>query len=202
MATSDRTTDRRRQIIDAALEVFSTKGFHKATNHDIAEAAGGISPGLIYWYFKDKQDLFVSVVQERVAIFQLIEHSNQVMDLPPREGLALIARTYLSIFRTPSHVALFRVLISEVIRFPEIGAMFYRHAGQHFIGLLNHYLDHQVQRGALRPHNTMIAARSFLGMLVVQVIAREVFRQSEAIATSDEDLIGTIVDIFVHGLEP
>ena len=36
--------DRRQQIIEAALKVFSTKGYHKATNKDIAQAAGGISP--------------------------------------------------------------------------------------------------------------------------------------------------------------
>nr|MDQ2998168.1 TetR/AcrR family transcriptional regulator [Chloroflexota bacterium] len=41
-------SDRRQQIIAAALKVFSIKGFHKATNKDIAQAAGGISPGLIY----------------------------------------------------------------------------------------------------------------------------------------------------------
>ena len=54
--------DRRTQILEAALEVFSTKGFHKATNKDIASAAGGMSPGLIYHYFKDKEDLFISLV--------------------------------------------------------------------------------------------------------------------------------------------
>ena len=40
--------ERRQQIIDGALEVFSEKGFEKATNKDIAEAAGIGSPGLIY----------------------------------------------------------------------------------------------------------------------------------------------------------
>ena len=62
-------SDRRNQILEAALRVFGTKGFHKATNKDIAEAAGGISPGLIYWYFKDKEDLFLSIIRERAARF-------------------------------------------------------------------------------------------------------------------------------------
>nr|MCR5661372.1 TetR family transcriptional regulator [bacterium] len=43
---------RREQIIQAALKVFSEKGFLAATNKDIA-AAAGIAPGLIYHYFKD-----------------------------------------------------------------------------------------------------------------------------------------------------
>src|SRR5919205_3725859 len=105
--------DRRQQIMEAALKVFSTKGFHKATNKDIAQAAGGISPGLIYWYFKDKEDLFLSIIRERAAIFQLAEHPERVMDMPVREGLALIGRTYLSVFKVPGNVAIIRIMVGE-----------------------------------------------------------------------------------------
>src|SRR5439155_10996650 len=112
--------DRRQQIIEAALKVFSTKGFHKATNKDIAQAAGGISPGLIYWYFKDKQDLFLSIFRERAAIFDLAEHPEQLMELPVREGLTLIGQSYLAIFRVPGNAALFRMLFGEALRFPQI----------------------------------------------------------------------------------
>src|SRR5204862_7321414 len=99
MAKNDdrETADRRQQIIEAALRVFSTKGFHKATNKDIADAAGGISPGLLYWYFKDKQDLFLSLFHERAALVDLTQHPEQLMELPVREGLTLTGRSYLAI---------------------------------------------------------------------------------------------------------
>ena len=76
MANSEEqeNVDRRQQILEAALKVFSVKGFHKATNKDIAQAAGGISPGLIYWYFKDKEDLFLSLIRERGTVFDLADH--------------------------------------------------------------------------------------------------------------------------------
>ena len=48
--------ERREQIIEAATFVFSRKGFQAATNKEIA-AEAGIAPGLIYHYFKDRQDL-------------------------------------------------------------------------------------------------------------------------------------------------
>ncbi len=56
---------RRQQIIDGALVVFAEKGFEKATNQDIAEAAGIGSPGLIYHYFESKADLLRQVVASR-----------------------------------------------------------------------------------------------------------------------------------------
>jgi AcrR family transcriptional regulator len=180
--------------------VFSTKGFHKATNKDIAEAAGGISPGLIYWYFKDKEDLFVSIIRERAAIFELAEHPERVMELPPREGLALIGRTYLSVFRVPGNVAVFRILIGEAIRFPQIAELFLKLAGRRLLDFLSNYLQHQVDLGRLRPHDTMIAGRSFLGMFVVNIITREILRQPEVLGLPDERIVETNVDIFLNGL--
>ena len=192
--------DRRQQIIEAALRVFSTKGFHKATNKDIAEAAGGISPGLIYWYFKDKEDLFVSIVRERAAIFQLADHPEQLMELPPAEGLALIGRTYLSIFRVPGNVALVRIVVGEAIRFPQMAEMFVKLVGQRFLGLISQYLQHQVDLGRLRPHNTMIAGRRFIGMFVVNVVARELLRMPDTLTIPDEQIVETVVGVFLTGL--
>jgi AcrR family transcriptional regulator len=199
--TEPENNDRRQQIIEAALKVFSTKGFHKATNKDIAQAAGGISPGLIYWYFKDKEDLFLSIIRERAAIFQLADHPERLMELPPREGLALIGRTYLSIFKVPGNVAILRMLIGEAVRFPQVAEMFYKQAARRFLGLLSQYLQHQADLGRLRPHNAQIAARSFLGMFVVNIVTRELMRDPEMLATPDELLVATVLDIFLTGLE-
>jgi AcrR family transcriptional regulator len=193
--------DRRQQILEAALKVFSTKGFHKATNKDIAQAAGGISPGLIYWYFKDKEDLFFAIIRERAGIFQLADHPERLMELPPRQGLALIGRTYLSIFKVPGNVAIIRIMVGEAIRFPQIAEMFYKQVASRFLGLLSKYLQHQVELGRLRPHDTIIGARSFLGMFVVNVVTREIMRDPVALATPDEQLIATVLDIFLGGLE-
>jgi AcrR family transcriptional regulator len=201
MAEAPESGDRRRQILEAALKVFSTKGFHKATNKDIAEAAGGISPGLIYHYFKDKQALFFSILEERAPIVTLAAHPERLMDLPPREGLALIGRSYLNAIATPGNVAVLRILLSEVIRFPQISEMLYTTAVSRVFGLVSGYLEHQVRLGRLKPHDTQIATRSFVGMFLAHILVREVFRQPEALATPDEVVIAAAVDIFLHGLE-
>ena len=78
---------RRQQIMDAALEVFASKGFERATNKDIAQAANIKSPGLIYHYFKDKFDLLRNIVLQRAPAIQLLSHADDLMELPPREAL-------------------------------------------------------------------------------------------------------------------
>lgn len=201
MTTTTDSTERRREILDAALKVFSAKGFHKATNKDVAEEAG-ISPGLIYWYFKDKQDLLFSLIRERAtAIFQIIEHSDELLDMQPQELLPTIGRSFLAIYTVPSNLSLLRIVVAEAIRMPEIGETMYQIAPIHILRLLSTHFQRQIDKGRFRPLDTHIAARSFIGMLVVHIVAREFLRQPEALATSDEQIVETVVDIFLRGME-
>jgi AcrR family transcriptional regulator len=54
---------RKKEIINAAIEVFSQKGYHNAKVNDITRKAG-ISIGTFYIHFKNKRDLFIEVVEE------------------------------------------------------------------------------------------------------------------------------------------
>lgn len=193
--------ERRHQILEAALKVFSVKGFQKATNKDIAEAAG-ISPGLIYWYFKDKQDLFLSIIRERAPIFTMLAQTDQLMGLPPEQGLALVARAFLGAYHSPVMVGLFRMLISEVIRFPQMAEMFYNQGLGAVLHALSAYMAHQMETGLLRQGDPMLAARSFMGLLIVHILAREVIRQPEALALSDQQVIDNAVAVFLYGMAP
>jgi TetR/AcrR family transcriptional regulator, fatty acid metabolism regulator protein len=58
-------TDKRTLITDAAIEVFADKGFHQARIADIARQAG-VADGTIYLYFKNKEDLLLSVFEQKM----------------------------------------------------------------------------------------------------------------------------------------
>lgn len=63
----------RRQILAAALDVFSRQGYAGTTLDDIT-AAANLSKGAIYWYFESKADLFTTLLGERASIFtELLE---------------------------------------------------------------------------------------------------------------------------------
>ena len=63
--TDSRRSTRRRQILDAALECFLRYGYSKTAFDDVARQAE-VSRSLLYVYFKDKKDLFVSLVRELI----------------------------------------------------------------------------------------------------------------------------------------
>jgi len=62
----DISTERRAQIIQAALACFGRKGYRNTTMDDIV-AESGLSKGSLYWHFKSKGDLFVSAVTSSLA---------------------------------------------------------------------------------------------------------------------------------------
>jgi len=57
-----------KQIIDAAVIVIAENGYHQAQVSKIAKQAGA-ADGTIYLYFKNKEDILISVFQEKMAVF-------------------------------------------------------------------------------------------------------------------------------------
>jgi TetR/AcrR family transcriptional regulator, repressor for uid operon len=78
---TDATSDRRTQILDAALVCFAKRGFHQASMHDIS-AEAGISVGLIYRYFENK-DAVISAMADRhkQEIHEVLERAQQAPTL-------------------------------------------------------------------------------------------------------------------------
>jgi len=64
LKNEDALQDKRREILDAAELIFTTRGFAAARMDDIAETAG-VAKGTLYLYFASKQELFVSLLEER-----------------------------------------------------------------------------------------------------------------------------------------
>jgi TetR/AcrR family transcriptional repressor of uid operon len=78
---TESTPDRRTQILDAALVCFAKRGFHQASMHDIS-AEAGISVGLIYRYFENK-DAVISAMADRhkKEIHEVLERAKQAPTL-------------------------------------------------------------------------------------------------------------------------
>ena len=97
--TSSRRADKRNLITDAAVEVFAEKGFHLARVSDIAQRAG-IADGTIYLYFKNKEDLLLSIFEEKMD--QLLSGLGQTLENveDPVERIRAFARFHFNQVRT------------------------------------------------------------------------------------------------------
>jgi AcrR family transcriptional regulator len=193
---------RRQQIIDGALEVFATKGFEKATNKDIAGAAGIGSPGLIYHYFKDKADLFRQMMEQRAPSLELLLHADEMMELPPREVLTRIGQAFIQTVDDRRTMAILRVVFGEVTRRPAVAQMVNTIGPGRGLAFLRRYLEHQMDLGTLRRVDPGAATRCFIGPIVAFMVTREIFPQPDSRTLSAEQMVTTAIDVFLRGMSP
>ena len=194
--------DRRSQILDAAFEEFSAKGFKGATIKSIARTAGLQSPALIYWYFPDKEALFREVLGNRIPVLRAVRDPAALLDQPPEKVLPMIAGKYLSTFDNPVAQRMVRLIMGEAMRRPEIAEIFGNTVIKRMLGFLKSYMARQVELGRLRPHDVRSSARAFMGMLLPQAGGKLFFPAIREDGLTDEEHIETAVATFLEGLRP
>jgi AcrR family transcriptional regulator len=192
--------DRRAQILEAAFEEFSAKGFRGATIKSIARAAALQSPALIYWYFPDKEALFREVLGSKVPLVRAVAESGGLMDLPPEEALPRLGRAYFAFERID--VRALKLVIGEAVRRPEVAETFVRSGPGRVFDFLKGYMERQIELGTLRPHDVRSSARAFIGMLMPQLVGKIFLPTLVEDGLTDEEHLQAAVDIFLSGLRP
>lgn len=84
-------------IFQAAIDVFSEKGFDKATMDDIA-ARANVAKGTIYYHFKSKEELFLFLVEEGVELLREGVEMKIQPEMTPTQKLELIIREQIQFF--------------------------------------------------------------------------------------------------------
>jgi TetR/AcrR family transcriptional regulator, fatty acid metabolism regulator protein len=105
--------DKRRLILDAAVRVFASKGYHASRVGDIAEEAG-VAHGLLYHYFRSKEELLETISGETWRDVADAVRAVEETDESARERLAGIAKILLRAWRRDPNLV--RVLVREVTR--------------------------------------------------------------------------------------
>ncbi len=198
---SPKDEDRRQQILDAAQKVFAAKGFDGTSIKDLAKAAK-ISPGLLYWYFKDKTDLFASLVSERIKIAFGLLPENVSFDLPPEKFLPQFGLFYISMFELPMNNALFRVMIANASSFPPAVQEVRSNVINQILSTLQSYFQKQIDAGRMRPCNTEMATRTFMGSIVAFLLLKHILQDPRAGELTVEETVNGITDVVLHGILP
>jgi AcrR family transcriptional regulator len=114
MASKAPPIDKRRQILDAAVRVFARQGFHSTRVADIADEAG-VAYGLVYHYFKSKDEVLNELFSERWSLLlAAIEEADSSANLTPRAKLEAAAGFIVDSYRYDPE--LMKVIIVEVTR--------------------------------------------------------------------------------------
>lgn len=168
--------DKRELIREAAIQVFSEKGYHEARADEIAQAAG-VAVGTIYNYFKNKEeilfDIFATEFEQRRRFYEELRAS----DLPVMEQIRRILEEHFS--RLNKRRALMQVLLRE--RF-EPGKLRSKLTGlyREMVGYVEELVRQGVEEGWLRRCSPKIIAHAIFGTVESVIGCGMIYPEREA----------------------
>jgi AcrR family transcriptional regulator len=155
---------KRRQILDAAARLFLGQGFEATTMDAIAREAG-VSKATVYAHAKNKQELFAAIVRGRSSLVYLTVEAADAVALGVAQALLQFARRFMEVIMAPEAQCMYRIVVAEAPRNPELGRIFFEQGPKVVIGRLSAILDAGCAAGELDIDDTVIAAQEFLGLM-------------------------------------
>jgi AcrR family transcriptional regulator len=194
--------DRRQQLINAATELFSDKGFDATSTREIAVAAG-INEALIFRYFTSKEDLFWAVLSKKLDGLGRRKRIRQLIDLQldPRQTLVAIAEMML--VRNAEDMALSRLLLFGALRSGELSDRLFRNYMSGVFESLSDFFRTGAENGSFKQGlDPSITARAFLGMLVYHNWVQEIMGGSRYETFDSQETAAQLVDLLLGGISP
>ncbi|MBN6039954.1 TetR/AcrR family transcriptional regulator [Amycolatopsis sp. 195334CR] len=153
--------EKRALIVTAATALFLELGYDRTSLARIAESSG-VSRATLFKQFPSKAALFDAIVTE--------SWSTAEEEAPPPagnvvDGLGTIGRRYAALLGRPQMTDLFRIVIAELPRFPELAHAQFAQGKLPYFDSVRRYLLAEQEAGTVRIEDVDLAATQFLGMI-------------------------------------
>lgn len=189
-------------VLGGARREFLARGFGAVSMDAIARAAG-VSKATVYAHFNSKEELFGAVVAD---VAERHFGGFSALELDPHDiaaSLTTIARRFLDLVLSPDAIALNRILVGEVTRFPVLGAVFWEAGPERNRRQIEGFLLRAAEAGSLAVPDARLAAEQFVSLVRGEIHLRRMLQLesdddigAEAAATS---AVATFLRAFASG---
>ena len=195
-----RKSARPEEILQAALDVFTDRGFAATKLEDVARRAG-VTKGTIYLYYENKEALFKALVRETIvpviAKGEALAHSftgtaRDLFEQLVREYFRLVGDTPLS--------GIPRLMIAEAGNFPELARFYYEEVVTRGHRLMAGVLERGMKAGEFRRVNVAVATKLAMAPLMHAVVARKAFAACMPEGFDVAKYLDTHIDLYLHGI--
>ncbi|MGC8490352.1 MAG: TetR/AcrR family transcriptional regulator C-terminal domain-containing protein [Syntrophobacteraceae bacterium] len=187
--------DKRERILDSAVRVFAREGFFKARVSQIAEDAG-LAPGTVYLYFKNKEDVLISIFETRMEDIVSRFRAAVLEKDDARSQLGSLVGMHLSNFQeNPDLAACFQVELRQSSRFMRQvkGGL------QQYLNLIREIVAKGRREGSFRSGISAGLVTHFIFGTLDEVVSTWVMSGMKYNLVSFAD---QLVDLFVNGIGP
>ena len=195
--------ERRRQIIDVALKLFSEKGFRGTTTKEIALAAG-INEAIIFRHFATKGDLYAAIIDQKAsssyiqAVHNAFKEAEETGD--DQKLFQSIAYNILEFHENDDSAM--RMLLYSALERHELAESIFRNHISKTHGQLAEYVRNRISEGVFRRVDPIIAVRGFMGMLISHILHKKFFQYegNENLKITNRRLAESLTDIFLASM--
>jgi AcrR family transcriptional regulator len=189
-----RKEDRPQEITEAAFSVFADKGYASARVEEVAKRAG-VSKGLLYLYFKTKEELFKAVVKSVVvrrvdALLVAVDET----DLSSEEFMRGPLLDFVKSVPGSPVAIVIRLLISEGQRHPDLVDYYWDNVVSKGLTAISRFMERGVQRGEFRDTGVTRLPQLVLAPMMLSIIWRILFTKR---ALDTDTLIETQIDMIL-----
>jgi AcrR family transcriptional regulator len=188
------------EVLDAALLLFIERGFAATRVEDIA-AQAGLSKGAVYLYFPSKEAILEGLVKRAVlpvANSALGVIQNYTGD--PRPVIATALKLVAGRLSDPKLIAIPRLLIREMINFPELAEMYRREVIDRVVPAVETLVRNGMRDGYFRQLDPEMTLRSIIGPIIAHVMIAELFGIRPAGGLEIDRLVDNHLAILFDGL--
>lgn len=189
-------------VLAGAREVFLTQGFEGASVDDIARAAG-VSKATLYSYFPDKRLMFLEVAKAECCR-QVVDVEDKISShVKLKDALLIAAVTLVEFFTSDFYLRMYRVVVAESDRFPELGRQFYETGPMMGRNRMVAYLQEAEARGEIQIEDKALAADMFTELCRADVFTQMLFGIKTKPTQAEKDrVINAAVAMFLARYAP
>jgi TetR/AcrR family transcriptional regulator, mexJK operon transcriptional repressor len=195
-------------ILAAAKRAFLAAGFAAVSMDAIAREAG-VSKATVYAHFAGKEELFGAVIGRECERYFADFAPGELDPFDLRASLMALGRRFLELVLSADAIALHRIILGEVVRFPGLGEVFWRAGPERQRVQIETFLKSAIAAGTLVATDTRLAAEQFVSLVRSDIQLRNLLRLEAdtdqcGISAAVETAVGTFMRAFArrHGPSP
>jgi AcrR family transcriptional regulator len=198
--------DRRRQILQTAVNLFSTYGFRGTTTKKIAEAAG-VSEAMVFKHFSTKEDLYGAILHEKAC-----EEGSHRFPWESNEPLhkAIVEKDDFGVFyhialtamnKQQADVGFMRLMFFSALEDHDLAERFFTEFVSKVYEFIGGYVGERQMDGAMREINPRVVVRAFIGMILHHSLNNILWDKKQTLLKiTNEEAAKNFAEIILHGV--
>lgn len=191
------STDRRKEIVETAAELFAKKGFNGVSTREIAKIAK-VNEAILFRHFPTKKELYTEIINHKIEIKPEIFNLKAFEEGDDKEVFRTVAKFLIN--QTEKDSSILRIMLFSALEDHSLSSILFQKRTSVLFDFLTAYISKRISEGVFRNIEPRIAIRCFLGTLFHFIMVKELFTVPKSLRVTKEEAVRDYVDIFIDGM--